>query len=64
MAYVPNRIAAGNAVPGTSISKISIRCLVVDTDIVNYYTVIGRTPDFDNIHYVNVLGEFKTDFDA
>ena len=64
VAYVPNRIAAGNAVPGTSISKISIRRLVVDTDIVKYYTTIVRTPAFDNMHYVNVLGEFKTDFGA
>ena len=29
-----------------------------------YYTVIVRTPDFDNMHYINVLEEFKTDYGA
>ena len=61
---VPNGIAAENDVPGTNISTISIRRLVVATNAVKYYTVIGRIPEFDNIHYVNVLGGFRTDYDA
>ena len=31
---------------------------------VKYYTAIGRTSDFENMHYVNVLGKFKTDYNA
>ena len=61
---VPNAIAVENAVPGTNISNISIYLLVVAANSVKYYTEIRQTPDFDNMHYVNVLGEFKTDFGA
>ena len=59
--YVPNGIAAKISILGTSISTISILWLVVATNAVKYYTEIGRTPNFYNMHYVNVLGEFKTD---
>ena len=45
-------------------STISACCLVVDMNAVNYYTAIGRTPEFDNMNYVNFQGEFNTDFDA
>ena len=64
IADLPNGIAAGNAVPRTNISAISIFRLVVATNAVKYYTAIGRTPDFYNMHYVNVLGEFKTGYDT
>ena len=63
-ADVPNRIAAENAVPGKNISAISILWLVVATNAVNYYTAIWRTTDFENMHYVNVIGEFKIYYDA
>ena len=64
VADFPNGIAYENAVPETNISTISIRCLVVATDAVKHYTTNRQTPDFDNMHYVNVLGEFKTAYDA
>ena len=54
--YVPNGIAAKNAVQGTSISTILILQLVIATNSVKYYIAIGKTPYFDNMHYVNVLG--------
>ena len=62
VADVPNLIASENATPDTNISTISILRLVVANNAVKYYTAIGRTTEFDNIHYVNVLGEFKTDY--
>ena len=61
---VPNGIAAKNVIKGTNISTISIRRLVFATNAVKYYTAIGRTANLDNMHYVNVLGEFRTDYDA
>lgn len=59
-----NGIAAENAVPAANISTISIRRLVVATNAVRFYTSIDRVPDFDNMHYVNVLSDFKIDYDA
>ena len=63
VADVPNGIAAKNAVSGTNIRTISIRRLVVPTNAVKYYIEIGQTTNFQNMHYVNVLGYFKTDYD-
>ena len=60
--YVPNGIAAKNNVTATSTSTISIQKLFFDTNDVKYYTAIGQMPDFENMHYVNVIGEFKTDY--
>ena len=57
---VPNGRAVKTAVPGTNIITISIRQLVVATNDMKFYTAIGRTPEFDNMHHVNVLGDFKT----
>ena len=54
--YVPNGIAAENSLSLTNTSTISILQLVVSTNDLKYYTVIGRTPNFNNIHYVNVPG--------
>ena len=59
-----NGIAAEAEIPGANLSTISIRRLVVATHAVKYYTSIGRTPDFDNMHYVNVLSAFRTDYEA
>ena len=64
IADIPHGIAPENAVPGTNIITISTRLLVVATNAVKYYTAIRRMPKFDNMHYVNVLGEFKTDYNA
>ena len=63
-ADVPNMISAKKSVPGTNIRMISICRLVVATNAVKYYTVIERTSEFDIMHSVNVLGEFKTDYDT
>ena len=30
----------------------------------NYYTVIVKAPNFDNMHYYNVIGGFKTKYDS
>ena len=56
IADFPNGIAAKNAVLGTNISTVPIRRLVVATNAVKYYTVIGQTPDFDNMRYISVIG--------
>ena len=64
VAYVPNGIATNNAIWGTNISMIPIRQLVVATNAVKYYTSIGGMPKFDNTHYINVLGEYSTDYNA
>ena len=57
-------ITVENAVPGMNISTISIHQLVVATNAVKYYTTIRQVPDFENMHYVNVLGGFNIDYDA
>ena len=57
-------ITVENAVPGMNISTISIHQLVVATNAVKYYTSIGGMPKFDNMHYINVLGEYSTDYNA
>ena len=64
VADLPNGIATENAAPGTNINTISIYRLVVARNDVKYYTAIGRTPNFDNMHYVNMLGEFSTGYYA
>ena len=56
VADTPNWIAVKNTVPGTNISTISIRRLIVATNAVKYYTEMRWMPDFNNMHYVNVLG--------
>ena len=64
IADVPNVIVSENVVPGRNISMIPICRLVVATNDVKYYTAIGWTPNFENMHYVNVHREFKTYYDA
>ena len=64
VADVPNGTDTKNAIPGMNIRPISTWRLVVATNAVKYYTAIGRTPEFDNMHYVNVLGGFNTDYNA
>ena len=60
----PNGIAAKNAVLRMNISTISIHQLVVATNAVKYYTVIRQTPNSNNMYYVNLIGEFTTDYNA
>ena len=64
IADVPNGISAKNTVTAMNTSTISIQQLVVATNDVKNYTVIGLMPDFENMHYVNVIVEFKTDYYA
>ena len=59
-----NLIAAEAAVPAANVSTISIRRLVIAVQAVKYYTNIGRTPDNTNMHYVNVLSNFKSDHEG
>ena len=59
-----NGIAAENEVPGTNISSISIRRLVVAMHAAKYYASIGRAITAANMHYGTVLTGFKMDYEA
>jgi hypothetical protein len=59
-----NGIAQENAVNGANISSISVQRLIVAADAARYYQAIGRTPTVNNMHYTNVLKEFKLEWEA
>ena len=59
-----NGIAAENEVPGANISSISVRRLIVAANAAKYYISIGRTMTTGNMHYNNVLRNFKIEWDA
>ena len=48
-----NEIAAEAAVNGATINSISVRRLIVATDIAKYYVSIDRELTIGNIHYTN-----------
>ena len=59
-----NDISAENAVNGANISSISVQRLIVAAKAACYYQVIWRTPTTSNMHYTNVLKEFKLEWEA
>ena len=61
---LPNGIAAENAVNGATISSISVRRLIVAVEAAKYYEMIGRTMTPANMHYANVLKDFKMEYDS
>ena len=64
VADAPNGIAAEPAVNGANISSISVQRLIVAADAAHYYQAIGRTPTTTNMHYTNVLKDFKLEWEA
>lgn len=64
VADATNNIVAENEVPGANITSISVRQLIVAVEASKYYQSIDRTMDTDNMHYNNVLSNFKIDWDA
>ncbi len=61
---LPNNIAAEAEVPGANISSISVRRLTVAANAAWYYRLIGRTMTSANMHYENVLVDFKVEWDS
>ena len=59
-----NWIAAEVEVPGASISSISIRRLIVAVNAVTYYDSIDRVMTQENMHYSNVLSDFKIEYES
>ena len=57
-------IAAEPAVPGANISSISVQRLIVAVNAAKYYSSIGRNMIATNMHYGNILAEFKIEWDA
>ena len=61
---IPNGIAQENAVPGANISSISVQRLIVTMHAAEYYTVIDRSMYVANFHYMNILKNFKVEWDT
>lgn len=59
-----NNITAEPEVPGANVSSISIQRLIVASEAARYYESIGRTMDASNMHYNNVLANFKVEWTA
>ena len=62
-ADAPNGIAAEAAIPGANINSISVRRLIVASNAVTYYTSIGRSVTAANMHYTQVLSDFKVEWE-
>jgi hypothetical protein len=61
---IPNGIVAEPAVPGANISSISIQRLIVAMHAAEYYTAINRSMTSANMHYINVLKNFKIEWET
>ena len=59
-----NNIQAEPVVPGANVSSISAQRLIVAANATRYYDSIGRTIDASNMHYNNVLSNFKIEWEA
>ena len=59
-----NGIEYEAAVNGATISSISVRRLIVAVQAAKYYELIGRTMGTGNMHYMNVLKNFKMEYDS
>ena len=60
---VPNGIAAEPEVPGSNLSSISVRRLIVAMHAVKFYSSIGRTVTTANMHWKDTLSTFKQDYE-
>ena len=56
-----NGIDAEPRVNGANISSISVQRLIVAADAARYYQAVGRTLTIANMHYINVLKQFRRD---
>ena len=63
-ADLPNGIAAENEIAGANISSISVQRLIVAINAAEYYTAINRSMTTANMHYANVLKNFKIEWDT
>lgn len=61
---VPNNIVAEVEVPGANVSSISVQRLIVAVNAAKYYNAIGRAMSAQNMHYVNVLSDFKVEYES
>ena len=59
-----NGITAEAEVSGANISAISVQRLIVATQAASYYKSISRTMHATNMHYTNVLADFKQEWEA
>ena len=59
-----NNIAAEAAVNGANISSISVQRLMVAANAARYYKSIGRALTSANMHYGNILSNFKVEWEA
>ena len=57
-------VLAEPEVPGANISSISVQRLIVAMNAAKYYAAIGRGMTAQNMHYVNVLSNFKVEYEA
>jgi hypothetical protein len=56
-------VEAEPAIAGANISTISTRRLIIAVSAVKYYTSISRTITPANMHYTNVLADFKIEWE-
>ena len=61
---VANGIPARAAVAGAHISQLSVQRLIIASQAAGYYKTIGRVMTVENMHFTNVLVDFKTEWDA
>ena len=59
-----NNIQAEPEVPGANVSSISVQRLIVACNAARYYHSIGRTMTTGNMHYTNILTNFKVEYEA
>ena len=57
-------IAAEAEVHGANISTISVRRLIVASNAARYYSSIGRAMTSANMHYGNILSDFKIEWES
>ena len=57
-------ITAEPEIAGANLSSISVRRLIVAVKAAEYYTSIGRTMTAQNMHYNQVLKDFKIEWDT
>ena len=61
---LPAGITAEAEVAGANVGSISVRRLIVATNAARYYDSINRTMNTKNMHYTNVLSDFKVEEEA
>ena len=59
-----NNVVEKPAVNRKNISTISVSRLIVAVNAAKFYGAVGRLMTLQNIHYVNVLSNFKVKWDA